>query len=90
MTITIAKVIVVRPFVGTDRIYLQQSQLPNACYPYDGHVDLQFDVARGTAESYLRRHLPDIPVEVLDYSMKRRTECPSGPSAAATAAPQLT
>lgn len=48
---------------GADLISID-TDLPNACYPYDGRQCLNFKAAKGTGEAYVKKHFPDVVITV--------------------------
>lgn len=46
---------------GPDYIFIK-TNLPDACYPYERPLMLQFTCAANGGEAYMKQHFPDIPV----------------------------
>lgn len=60
---------------GGDHVSLD-TDLPNPSYPYDGTLSISFVCAKGTAEEYVKKHFPKIPVKVksepvVDYKFSK-------------------
>lgn len=49
---------------GADKVYME-TDLPEACWPYDGTLSIRFDVAEGRGEEYIKTHFPQIPVHII-------------------------
>lgn len=47
---------------SADRVYIE-TDLPEATYPYTGHLDIEFTVARGKGAEYCVKHFSDIPIK---------------------------
>ena len=60
----VTKVTVIERRIGTDAVFLR-SDLPNACYPFDGELEVRFDTLCGTGRMYASRHFPNVPLEVI-------------------------
>lgn len=54
---------VVRRSFGTDHVTFK-TDLPSGVHPFEGPEYLELKLARGTAEVYLAKHFPGIPVTV--------------------------
>lgn len=52
---------------GADILYLE-TDCPEGCWPYEGKATLEMRIARGQGEEYCRQNLPEIPLEVSNYS----------------------
>jgi hypothetical protein len=49
---------------GPDKIMLH-TDLPEACYPYNGFLYLDFNCAQDKGDEYLAIHFPNIPTEII-------------------------
>ena len=56
---------------GPDNVSLT-TDLPEATWPFEDKLCLNFVVRAGDAEKYLGEHFPDVPIEVIDVRKGRR------------------
>ena len=59
--------IVIIQGMGTDRVMLE-TDLPEACWPYDNKLSITFNAAQDTGPEYIALHFPNIPIEVVERS----------------------
>lgn len=50
---------------GSDVIFLE-TDLKDACYPYDAPMNLKFEAAKGSGHLYLKIHFNAVPIEHFD------------------------
>lgn len=48
---------------GTDKVFLF-TDLPEASYPYNGNLCLEFNCVQDCAQTFIAEHFPNIPVEI--------------------------
>jgi len=70
----ITKIIVVTD-TGADTILLE-TNLPNGSYPFTGFQECKMTIAAGTAEEYVKKHFPNIPLEVIHTAPKKQVTKP--------------
>lgn len=50
---------------GSDDVFLE-TDLPSATWPYTGTLSLKASAARGSSETYIKEHFPDVPVKIVE------------------------
>ncbi len=45
-----------------DRVSIK-TDLPEPTHPYTGNLELEFRVAKGQAEDYMKKNFPDVPIK---------------------------
>lgn len=58
--------IVIIQGMGTDHVMLE-TDLPEACWPYDTKLSITFNAAQGAGPKYAANHFSDIPVEIVEH-----------------------
>lgn len=66
MTLEITKITLIENPYSGDTIILD-TNLPAACYPFAGYLQLEFQGARGQSSKYLEKHFPGVNVTKTSY-----------------------
>lgn len=65
MKIDIKEILVITGMSGADTVILT-TDLPESLWPFNGCLKVDFRVAKGTAEEYVKEHFPDVKTEIMN------------------------
>ena len=66
MALEITKITLIENPYSADTVILD-TNLPAACYPFDGYLQLEFCGARGQSSKYLEKHFPGVVTNTVSY-----------------------